>query len=375
MSDAAAAQPLPPRHSARSALSVRGLAKCFDDKTVLQDIHLDLAVGEVIALLGPSGCGKTTLLRIIAGLMAPSHGSLFLNGQKVADGERNLGIPPEERGLGMVFQDYALWPHLSVLNNVAFPLRMQGQPRKQRQQRALEALRRVGLEHLANRAPGTLSGGQQQRVALARAIVSEPPLVLFDEPLSNLDRELRENLALDIAQLLRELDLSAVYVTHDQAEAFAVADRVAVILDGHIAQLETPVGLFQQPASLDVARFLNIGALFAGEIRQGVFHCEDLATTVTWDLPGSLVEGPGHLLIPRAALRVEMDRPSDAAPTTPELVVNVLRCQFQGDRYLLQVQPQSGTARSNFVCHSDHAAKPGQALRLAVDRQQIRVFS
>lgn len=344
------------------ALTAKQIAKSFGDTQVLRNIDLNLAPGEVVALLGPSGCGKTTLLRIAAGLLSASSGQMQIAGKPVVDGS-GFNVPPEARGIGMVFQDYAIWPHLSVLENVAFPLRMRKLARKDRETRARRALDRVGLSHLADRFPGTLSGGQQQRVALARAIVAEPPLVLFDEPLSNLDRELREGLALEIGSLLRELGLSAVYVTHDQSEAFTIADRVAVMLGGEIAQIDRPEQLFEAPASVEVAQFLNIGALIGGRI------CHARGFTCNRDrlhlphLANSAPEGPVHILIPRTAIR---------PATEGNLMAQVLRCQFQGDRYLLHLG--LGEEGASLVCPTDHAVALNSHIPLAIDPARLRVF-
>lgn len=350
-------------HSGHScALTARQIAKSFGETQVLRNIDLDLAPGEVVALLGPSGCGKTTLLRIAAGLLAASSGQMQIAGKRVVDGS-GFNAPPEARGIGMVFQDYAIWPHLSVLENVAFPLRMRKLGRSARNTRALRALDRVGLSHLADRFPGTLSGGQQQRVALARAIVAEPPLVLFDEPLSNLDRELREGLALEIGALLRELGLSAIYVTHDQSEAFTIADRVAVMLAGKIAQIDTPEQLFAAPATVEVAQFLNIGALIDGRISAARgFTC----SRDHLNLPafaGLAPEGPARVLIPRTAIRHD---PQGA------LMGQVLRCQFQGDRYLLHL----GLAgeQATLVCPADRPAALNSHIPLAIDADRLRLF-
>ncbi|WP_116303237.1 ABC transporter ATP-binding protein [Alkalilimnicola ehrlichii] len=208
-------------------LHIRGLTKTFGDAAALVELDVSVPQGQVLALLGASGCGKTTLLRCIAGLMAPDAGEILIQGQVVAD--RNRCLPPERRKLGMVFQDYALWPHMTIGENLAFPLHMQGLGRSERSRRIQWALELVGLGGMAGRSPDTLSGGQQQRVALARAVVGQPRLLLMDEPLSNLDKSLREQLALEIRTLIDELGLTAVFVTHDQQEAYALADRVAVM--------------------------------------------------------------------------------------------------------------------------------------------------
>lgn len=344
------------------ALQAQEITKSFGDTQVLRNIDLDLAPGEVVALLGPSGCGKTTLLRIAAGLLPATSGKMQIAGQPVVDGSK-FNARPEQRGIGMVFQDYAIWPHLSVLDNVAFPLRMRKLGRKAREKRARDALDRVGLVHLADRFPGTLSGGQQQRVALARAIVAEPPLVLFDEPLSNLDRELRESLALEIGALLRELGLSAIYVTHDQTEAFTIADRVAVMLGGEIAQIAAPEKLFAAPASVEVAQFLNIGALIDGQV------CASRGFTCAHDyinlpgLAGNSPEGPARILIPRTAVRPDPHGP---------LTAQVLRCQFQGDRYLLHLG--LGGAGASLICPADRPALVNSQIPLSIDPDRLRVF-
>jgi len=218
-----------------TAIAVRGLRHAFNGHTVLDGVDLDVPAGTVLALLGPSGCGKSTLLKALAGLLRPQSGRIEFGGATVCDAQRHE--PPERRGLGMVFQDYALWPHLSVAQNVAFPLEMRGVPRRERPARVQEALALVGLHEHATRRPSDLSGGQQQRVALARAIVARPRVLLFDEPLSNLDRALRESLCVEIGALLRRLGTTAVYVTHDHEEAHALAHTIARMAHGRIADL------------------------------------------------------------------------------------------------------------------------------------------
>lgn len=216
-----------------TAIAVRGLGLSFDAHSVLADIDLDVPGGTTLALLGPSGCGKSTLLKLLAGLQQPSAGSIRFGAQLVADAD--TCVAPERRGLGMVFQDYALWPHMTVAGNVAFPLEMGGVARDEREQRVAAALARVGLEQLGKRRISALSGGQQQRVALARAIVAEPKILLFDEPLSNLDRDLRVSLCREIGELLAQLGSTAVYVTHDREEAETLAHQVVTLAQGRVA--------------------------------------------------------------------------------------------------------------------------------------------
>ncbi|MBV7403154.1 ABC transporter ATP-binding protein [Enterobacter sp. ENT03] len=219
--------------NAFTAIRLQGVSYAFGSHTVLNHIDLTVDAGNIVALLGPSGCGKSTLLRLLAGLTQPAEGEIYFGDRLVA--KPNWSLPPEARDIGMVFQDYALWPHMTVAQNVAFPLKMRNVPRGERVARVLAALHRVGLADFADRKPAGLSGGQQQRVALARAIVAEPRVLLFDEPLSNLDSELRESLCLEMSRLLRQLGITAVYVTHDRREAELLADRIVHLSAGSIA--------------------------------------------------------------------------------------------------------------------------------------------
>ena len=245
-----------------------GIAKQFGATSVLRDIDLDIRAGEFITILGPSGCGKSTLLRIIAGLEPQSAGSVAIDGVSMD------GLPPDRRDIAMVFQSYALYPHLTVAENIAVPLRMRRLTRLQRLPgaRALPAVRRIGasigeavqavaatlrLESLLGRKPAQLSGGQKQRVALARAMVRQPKAFLMDEPLSNLDAELRVHMRAEIAQLHRQLGATFIYVTHDQAEAMTMSDRVAVILEGELRQIASPGELYRDPDDLRVAQFVG----------------------------------------------------------------------------------------------------------------------
>ena len=222
---------------ALTGIRLDGVSFAFGATTVLDNIALHIEPGSIVALLGPSGCGKSTLLRLLAGLSVPAQGAIHFGDRLVA--KPGWGLPPEQRDIGMVFQDYALWPHMTAAQNVAFPLRMRHVPRDERQRRVNDALAMVGLSGFGERKPSGLSGGQQQRVALARAIVAEPRVLLFDEPLSNLDSELRESLCMEMSRLLRQLAITAVYVTHDRREAELLADRIVHLSAGSIAAVRT----------------------------------------------------------------------------------------------------------------------------------------
>jgi thiamine transport system ATP-binding protein len=232
----------------------------FDGAPALDGATLDVADGEVVTVLGPSGSGKTTLLRVIGGLQRSDAGRVLLDGRDVA------GVPPHLRGIGLVFQDHALFPHRDVLGNVSFGLRMRGDSSERIVSRARELMELVGLAGYDRRSVTTLSGGEQQRVALARALAPEPRVLLLDEPLGSLDRPLRERLLDDLGRLFDELDTTAVYVTHDQAEAFALGDRVAVMRAGRVEQVGEPDELWAHPVSADVARFLGLASIESGAL-------------------------------------------------------------------------------------------------------------
>src|SRR5947207_807942 len=232
-------------------LSLKNLSKRFDKTAAVADVSLEVERGEFFGLLGPSGCGKTTTLRMIAGLEQPDSGSIEFEGRDITN------LPAERRGFGMVFQNYALFPHLNVFENVAFGLRARHKPTPEIRERVKAALELVQLPGYQKRRVDELSGGQQQRVAIARAIAIEPALLLFDEPLSNLDVALREETRSELRELVTRLGLTAVYVTHDQEEAFALCDRIAVMMRGRILQTDKPRDLYEKPMQVSVARFLG----------------------------------------------------------------------------------------------------------------------
>ena len=241
-----------------------GAGKRYGAVRALAGVDLEVEAGRFLVLLGPSGSGKTTLVRALAGIERLDEGEIQV-GDRLVSGPRKH-VPPEQRDLAMVFQDYALWPHLTALGNVGYALRRRKLAADQSRARALEALERVGLAGLAERYPHELSGGQQQRVALARAIVAKPGLLLFDEPLSNLDTDLRERLRVEIATLTRQCGATAVYITHDQAEAFALADVIGVLDQGRLVQLADPETLYLKPATPFVARFTGLSGELTGTV-------------------------------------------------------------------------------------------------------------
>jgi ABC-type Fe3+/spermidine/putrescine transport system ATPase subunit len=264
-------------------LELREIQKRFGTTPAVDGLSLSIQPGEVFTLLGPSGCGKSTTLRIVAGLEEPDRGEVFLDGKLIA--AERFSLPPERRNLGMVFQSYAIWPHMTVFENVAFPLHLRGFPKAQIQQRVEAVLDLVGLSGLGSRGATDLSGGQQQRVALARALVYEPKLLLLDEPLSNLDARLREHMRVELRALQQRLGIAVLFVTHDQAEAMVLSDRIAVMQSGRIEQVGTPVMLYERPATPFVrdflGRVLTLPVMVDGEERAEVLG-ED---GVTFELP------------------------------------------------------------------------------------------
>ncbi len=239
------------------SISVKSLTKIYGTNKVVDGVSFEVAKGEFVSLLGPSGCGKTTTLRCIAGLEDANGGEISITGQSVSAPERGVMVPPNARDVGMVFQSYAVWPHMTVAENVAFPLQIKKAAAKELAERVDWALGIVGLKELSHRQPSQLSGGQQQRVALARAIVGRPRVLLFDEPLSNLDAKLRDTTRAEIRRLQRDLDIAALYVTHDQHEALSMSDRVIVMHKGIIQQAGTPKELYRRPVNKFVADFVG----------------------------------------------------------------------------------------------------------------------
>ena len=267
-------------------IKVEGIAKSYGKHQVHNDLTLSINKGECFTLLGPSGCGKTVLLRLIAGFETPDSGRISIDGTVVSDPAAGINIPPDSRGLGVVFQDYAVWPHLSVFDNVGFPLKIAKQSKAEMKDRVMETIELVGMNGLEKRLPSELSGGQQQRVALARALVANPSLMLLDEPLTNLDANLREEMRFEIKELQRKLNITILYVTHDQEIALAISDRMAIMdEEGRIRQTGNPWEIFEQPADPFVFNFMGIANFVPVRHEGDFFMVGDGKQQVPWEAP------------------------------------------------------------------------------------------
>lgn len=316
--------------AAPPVLQVQGLKKYFrvageKHVTAVDDISLTVAKGEFLVLLGPSGCGKTTLLRCVAGLDQPDSGQVSIGARTVYDSDRGVNLPPYKRDLSMVFQTYALWPHMKAAANVGYPLRARGMKKEEISSRVKRVLELVGVSGQANRYPNQMSGGQQQRVALARALVAESDLILFDEPLSNIDAKVREQLRIELLDMQRSIGFTALYVTHDQAEAMQLAHRIAVLGHGKVAQLDDARTIYDGPTSRYVAQFIGRANEVAGTVSStgsdGVAVATPLGTAiarptgpevsagddviVTWRPENGVVEPVSAEPPPHSALTVE----------------------------------------------------------------------
>jgi ABC-type Fe3+/spermidine/putrescine transport system ATPase subunit len=276
-----------------AAVALKGVVKRFGAQTVLDGLSLDVARGEFLAIVGPSGSGKTTAMRIIGGFETPDAGSVWIAGRDVT------ALPPESRDVNTVFQSYALFPHLSVIDNVAYGPRMRGVPRAERRRKAGELLDLVRLSGVADRRPGELSGGMQQRVALARALANEPAVLLLDEPLGALDRKLREEMQRELRRIQSELGATFLYITHDQEEAFGMADRLAVMRDGRFAQIGDPATLYDQPVDAWVALFLGSANRIPATRGAGDALASDLGPLAAGHVADGLAVGGRALVVVR----------------------------------------------------------------------------
>jgi iron(III) transport system ATP-binding protein len=334
-----------PEIAPETAIEFVDVLKRYGETVAVDRVSLAIRRGELVTFLGPSGCGKTTCLRLIAGLELPSDGGILIRGRDVSRD------PASERNVGMVFQSYALFPHMSVLENVAYAPIIRGGDRRQAEAKAHEILELIGLAGLERRLPSELSGGQQQRVAVARAIVQQPDVLLFDEPLSNVDAKLRRRVRQEIRDLQRRFGLTAVYVTHDQEEALAVSDRIVVMNRGRIAQVGSPRDLYERPASRFVADFIGDANLIEGRVEGGVFRAEALALAL--DGP----DGPAAITV--RPERVTLVDPAEGTPARIESAT------YLGSRVEYAVSAGFGTLLVSAPV-AERLRAPGEIVGLAI---------
>jgi putative spermidine/putrescine transport system ATP-binding protein len=329
-----------------SFLKLESLTKHFGDFVAVDDLTLSIARGEFISLLGPSGCGKTTTLQMIAGLLEPTSGRILLDGADITK------MPPNKRGLGIVFQSYALFPHMTATENVAFGLEMRRVPKAERAKRAQAALAQVKLGQFAERYPKELSGGQRQRVALARALVVEPPILLLDEPLSNLDAKLREEMRIELRLLQQEIGVTTVLVTHDQEEALSMSDRVVVMNHGRAAQIAAPLDMYERPDNAFVSNFVGKTNLLSGVVERVDATGADVRVGETvLTLPGAAPTAGERVSVSIRPEKLHLSRSGEGLPVEIEASI------FLGANWLYRVRAPIGDL---FVAEPNHG-EPGYA--------------
>jgi iron(III) transport system ATP-binding protein len=343
------------------------VSRTFGDFAAVSGVDLRINEGEFVTLLGPSGCGKTTTLRMVAGLEQNTGGRISIGGRVVSDAERGLFVPAEHRALGIVFQSYAIWPHMSVFDNVAYPLRVRGIGRAEMRRRVLEALKLVEMADYADRPAPALSGGQQQRVAIARALVFEPALLLLDEPLSNLDARLRAQMGSEFRALQKRLGITSLYVTHDQEEAMALSDRVVVMQAGRVLQIGAPEEIYQRPASRAVASFFGSPNLLPATVVNCARLAEgDFALSVRgtgWEgtcrAGEARAEGADVLVM----VRPESMRLAEGAGHAGVLSGRVVQSSFHGARRAVTVEVNGSLMRAEVPA----TAPLGEQVTLTID--------
>jgi iron(III) transport system ATP-binding protein len=363
------------RRSSEPVLRVRGLTKIYGAMRVVDDVSFDVDAGAVLTLLGPSGCGKSTTLRLIAGLEQPDAGEVWIRGRLVASAAHRVMVPPEERGVGLVFQSYAVWPHMTVAENIGYPLKMRRIDRDTVAARVAKMIRLMKLEGLGGRMPAELSGGQQQRVALARALVYEPDLLLLDEPLSNLDSVLRREMRNQLKELQSRLVTTVIYVTHDQEEAMSLSSRVVVMNGGVVEQIGPPATVYEQPATPFVQDFVGRTIRLSGMIE---VHAERLRVRI-----GSrAIEMAGdyhRTLHPGTAVEVSM-RPEDVLlQTGPDpgnncLVGHIIEVTYYGDRFECAIRIEGTDEQVVVSAEKRLGAAAGDRIFLGIDGAHVRLW-
>jgi iron(III) transport system ATP-binding protein len=352
---------------------LQSVGRRFGEVAAVEDVDLSVGHGEFVTLLGPSGCGKTTTLRMVAGLERNDSGSIAIGGKVVSDAPANLFVPPDQRNLGMVFQSYAIWPHMTVFDNVAYPLSVRHAPKSVIQERVAAALKLVEMERYADRPAPLLSGGQQQRVAIARALVFEPEVLLLDEPLSNLDARLRAQMGEEFRALQRRLDITTLYVTHDQEEAMALSDRVVVMQRGRVLQDGPPEAVYRRPSSREVASFFGTPNFIEASVR----GCRSEGDGYLLEI--EVVEGRGACRAGRhfepGSAVVVVVRPEDVTLAPQDATARdqlawqgkVVAATFRGARRTLAIE--TGAGKLTVECPANRAAAVGDAVTLRVDAE------
>jgi len=353
------------------ALHLERIVKKYGKVKAVDDLSLEVREGELLTLLGPSGCGKTTVLRCVSGFVKPDSGDIYLGDRKITE------IPPQKRGIGLVFQNYALWPHMTVFQNLAFGLQIKKLSKNEIRQKVERALALVQLEGFGDRYPRQLSGGQQQRVALARALVLEPEILLLDEPLSNLDALLREQMRFEIALIHKQAGITTIYVTHDQTEAMVISDRIVVLEKGRIMQLGTPLEIYSNPANKFVAGFMGTTNFIHGKVTS---FDNDYATVAADD--GVTLTGRGRELQKGdevdVAIRPESMKflsPAEAktAPLEPNLYeAEVVRATYIGELIDYQLKIKTHLIRARGEVRTAHRA--GERIIIKLDSDQLAVL-
>ncbi|MEV8183185.1 ABC transporter ATP-binding protein [Specibacter sp. NPDC078692] len=348
-------------------LELENVARNFGGQAALRGLNLSIKRGEFIALLGPSGCGKSTALNCMAGLLPLTGGRILMDGKQIDQ------LPPEKRGFGMVFQNYALFPHLSVEKNIAFGLEMRNVPKAEVKKRVAEAIELVQLGPHAKKLPGQMSGGQQQRVAIARAVVLRPQLVLMDEPLSNLDAKLRLEMRTEIRRLHQSLGLTTLYVTHDQEEALSLADRLVVLRLGQVQQVGTPEELHERPANWHVADFMGYRNLMEGVVERvhgSAVTVSVLGTTMTGSTQHHVAAGD-TVKVGLRAEDLEIIAPGHDSLGRSILEATVEVVEYQGREFAVEARAVDGTALH--VRTPEHV-QPGQKIYLAASPDRVLIF-